>query len=101
MTSMQIDSSVRDELAKVAGEDLGGVSLGEAVRQLVLTARDRGLRHHVRIASEVSGLGQPSWARTEEITSVSTHRFGPSPTGRAASGEIAELRRWLPVMVAF
>jgi hypothetical protein len=36
MTSMQIDSKVRDELAKVAEEDLGGVSLGEAVRQLVM-----------------------------------------------------------------
>jgi len=35
MTSMQIDSKVRDELAKVAEADLGGVSLGEAVRLLV------------------------------------------------------------------
>jgi hypothetical protein len=40
MTSMQIDSKVRDELAKVAGEDLGGVSLGEAVRQLLM-------EHHI------------------------------------------------------
>ncbi len=36
MTSMQIDSGVRNELARVAEEDLGGVSLGEAVRQLVM-----------------------------------------------------------------
>jgi mRNA interferase MazF len=55
----------------------------------------------VRIASEASGLRQPSWARTEEITSVSTQRFGPSPVGRAAPEEIAGLCRWLPVMVAF
>jgi hypothetical protein len=40
MTTMQIDSGVRDELARVAEEDLGGVSLGEAVRQLVV-------EHHV------------------------------------------------------
>jgi hypothetical protein len=40
MTSMQIDSKVRDQLAKVAEEDLGGVSLGEAVRQLIM-------EHHV------------------------------------------------------
>lgn len=40
MTSMQIDSKVRDELAKVAEEDLGGVSLGEAVRQLIM-------EHHI------------------------------------------------------
>jgi hypothetical protein len=35
MTTMQIDSKVRDELGKLAEKDLGGVSLGEAVRQLV------------------------------------------------------------------
>jgi hypothetical protein len=40
MTSMQIDSKVRDELAKVAEEDLGGISLGEAVRQLIM-------EHHI------------------------------------------------------
>jgi hypothetical protein len=40
MTSMQIDSKVRDELAKVAEEDLGGVPLGEAVRQLIM-------EHHI------------------------------------------------------
>ena len=40
MTSMQIDSKVRDELARVAEGDLGGVSLGEAVRQLIM-------EHHI------------------------------------------------------
>ena len=40
LTSMQIDSRVRDELAKVAEEDLGGVPLGEAVRQLIM-------EHHI------------------------------------------------------
>ncbi len=32
---MQIDSSVRDELATVAESDFSGASLGEAVRRLV------------------------------------------------------------------
>lgn len=66
-----------------------------------VTTRDRGLRHHVRIDSKTSGLRKASWARTEEITSVSMLRFGESPIGRAAPGEIAELRQWLPIMVAF
>lgn len=35
MTTMQIDSKVRDQLAAVAEANLGGVSLGEAVRQLI------------------------------------------------------------------
>lgn len=35
MTSMQIDSTVRDELAAVAESDFHGAPLGEAVRRLV------------------------------------------------------------------
>jgi mRNA interferase MazF len=67
-----------------------------------LTTRDRGLDHHVRIASPESGLKQPSWARTEDIRAVSTRRFTRStPFGRASSSEIEELREWLREMVAF
>ena len=39
MISMQIDGRVRDELAKVAEADFGGVSLGEAVRRLIMEYR--------------------------------------------------------------
>ena len=67
-----------------------------------LTTRDRGLAHHVLISSDSSGLRSPSWARTEEITAVSTGRFTRSaPIGRASEDEIAELREWLREMVAF
>jgi mRNA interferase MazF len=69
---------------------------------LPLTTRDRGLRHHVRIASESSGLHHPSWARTEEIRTVSTTRFVQlAPIGTAAAAEIAELCKWLREMLAF
>jgi predicted transcriptional regulator len=34
-TSMQLDSELRDELAKIAERDYQGVPLGEAVRRLV------------------------------------------------------------------
>lgn len=67
-----------------------------------LTTRDRGLDHHVRIDSAESGLNRPSWARTEEITAVSTQRFGRSaPLGTASAGEVVELSEWLREMVAF
>lgn len=66
-----------------------------------LTTRDRGLEHHVRIVSRSSGLRQPSWARTEEITAVSTQRFTrPAPLGTASKGEIEELREWVADMIA-
>ncbi|WP_239333104.1 type II toxin-antitoxin system PemK/MazF family toxin [Frankia sp. CiP3] len=67
-----------------------------------LTARDRGLDHHVRIDSPESGLHRPSWARTEEITAVSTQRFTRSaPLGIASAAEVAKLDEWLHEMVAF
>ncbi|MGH3941926.1 MAG: type II toxin-antitoxin system PemK/MazF family toxin, partial [Pseudonocardiaceae bacterium] len=67
-----------------------------------LTTRDRSLDHHVRIDSPESGLNRPSWARTEEITTVSTQRFTRSqPLGTASTAEIAKLTEWLREMVAF
>lgn len=67
-----------------------------------LTTRDCGLDHHVRIASPTSGLKKPSWARTEDMTAVSTQRFVRSkPLGTASDAEVAELSEWLREMVAF
>jgi mRNA interferase MazF len=67
-----------------------------------LTAKNRGLDHHVRIDSPESGLNRPSWARTEEITAVSVERFArPKSLGTASSAEIADLSEWLREMVAF
>jgi mRNA interferase MazF len=67
-----------------------------------LTTRDRGLEHHVRIDSAEAGLNRPSWARTEEITAVSTQRFTRSaPLGTASDTEVAKLSEWLREMVAF
>lgn len=67
-----------------------------------LTSRDRGLDHHVRIDSTDSGLSRPSWARTEEITAISTQRFKRSdPLGKVSTAEAEELGEWLREMVAF
>lgn len=67
-----------------------------------LTSRDRGLDHHVRISSAESGLARPSWARTEDITAVSTERFRrPQPLGVVSSAEVDRLSDWLREMVAF
>jgi mRNA interferase MazF len=67
-----------------------------------LTTRDRGLEHHVQIGSAESGLRRPSWARTEDITAVSTERFTQGkPLGTASASEVVRLREWLREMVAF
>ena len=67
-----------------------------------LTTRDRGLDHHVRIDSPESGLARPSWARTEDITAISTRRLRrPQPLGAVSASEIERLSDWLREMVAF
>lgn len=67
-----------------------------------LTTRDRGLDHHVRIDSPQSGLVRTSWARTEDITAVSTRRFlRHQPLGTVSTDEIDRLSEWLREMVAF
>lgn len=67
-----------------------------------LTSRDRGLDHHVPIRSSSAGLARPSWARTEDITSVSVQRFvRPKPLGVVSDDEVERLTDWLREMVAF
>jgi mRNA interferase MazF len=67
-----------------------------------LTTRNRGLGHHVPVNSPQSGLAQPSWARTEDITAVSVERFRlPQPLGAVSPSEIEQLSEWLREMVAF
>ncbi|MGH3721250.1 MAG: type II toxin-antitoxin system PemK/MazF family toxin [Pseudonocardiaceae bacterium] len=67
-----------------------------------LTARDSQLDHHVRIASPESGLSRPSWARTEDLTTVSTRRLTQAtPLGTVSAAEAKELSVWLRTMVAF
>ncbi|MGQ0466650.1 MAG: hypothetical protein ACT4QG_15165 [Sporichthyaceae bacterium] len=43
LTSMQVDSAVRDELAEVSEREFGGVALGEALRRLLIEHRVRGI----------------------------------------------------------
>jgi mRNA interferase MazF len=66
-----------------------------------LTARDRGLPHHIAIGSTESGLKQPSWARTEDIRAISTTRFTrTAPLGRLSDQEVEQVRRWVHRMLA-
>ncbi|MFC4063225.1 type II toxin-antitoxin system PemK/MazF family toxin [Planomonospora corallina] len=66
-----------------------------------LTTRDRGLSHHVLISSSASGLRQRSWARTEDITSISTRRLvGDNPLGGIDEHEIRTVQRWLRRLIA-
>jgi mRNA interferase MazF len=65
-----------------------------------LTARDRGLPHHVPVSSPESGLRRPSWARTEDIRAVSAKRFSrPIPLGHLADAEIRQVQAWIHRML--
>jgi mRNA interferase MazF len=66
-----------------------------------LTARDRGLPHHIAISSTESGLKQPSSARTEDIRAISTTRFTrTAPLGRLSDQEVEQVSRWVHRMLA-
>jgi mRNA interferase MazF len=66
-----------------------------------LTTRDRGLPHHVAIDASDSGLRERSWARTEDITTISTMRLaGKRPLGRLTDAEAAAVRHWLRRMIS-
>jgi mRNA interferase MazF len=61
-----------------------------------LTTKDRGLPHHVRIDSPESGLRRPSWARVDDVRSISTQRFTRGQAlGTLSEGERREVGRWL------
>jgi mRNA interferase MazF len=67
---------------------------------LPLTTRDRGLSHHVLVASPAAGLDRPSYARTEEVTAISERRMVGRPLGRVDAKEAQEIRDWLHQMIA-
>ncbi|MGW3468896.1 type II toxin-antitoxin system PemK/MazF family toxin [Saccharopolyspora sp. NPDC000995] len=65
-----------------------------------LTTRNRGLPHHVLIQSAESGLHHPSWARTDDVRSISTQRFTRNEAlGVLSEQERSEVRRWLHRML--
>jgi len=65
------------------------------------TTRNRSLPHHVPIASQESGLTKPSWARTEDITAISTDRLvSKRPLGVLTDIEAAAVRSWLKRLIA-
>lgn len=66
-----------------------------------LTTRDRGLPHHVAVDSPESGLRQRSWARTEDVTAISTDRLsGKQPLGQVTTAESIAIQRWLRRLLA-
>jgi mRNA interferase MazF len=65
-----------------------------------LTTRNRRLPHHVPIVSANAGLEAKSFARTEDVRSISTRRLvGGQPIGRLSETEQTEVRRWIRRML--
>lgn len=64
-----------------------------------LTTKTRGLDHHVPITSRESGLDRPSWARTDDVRSISEQRLIGSPLGVVTDKEKQEVRRYLRLML--
>lgn len=65
-----------------------------------LTSRYRGLPHHVEVSSPQSGLDQRSWARVDDVRTISERRLvGKRPLGRATEKEADAIRAQLRLMI--
>jgi mRNA interferase MazF len=65
-----------------------------------LTIRNRRLPHHVPVGSADAGLEAKSFARTEDVRSISTRRLvGEAAIGRLSAAEQTEVRRWIRRML--
>lgn len=64
-----------------------------------LTTRSRGLPHHVAVAPEGSGLQRPSWARTDDIRTISEQRLIGRPLGKVSDKEAEDIRVYLRLMI--
>ncbi|MFF2123580.1 type II toxin-antitoxin system PemK/MazF family toxin [Kitasatospora sp. NPDC058184] len=65
-----------------------------------LTTQDRGLPHHVPVTSSRSGLNRPSWARTDDLRTISEQRLiGSRPLGTVTDKEADEIRTYLRLMI--
>ena len=64
-----------------------------------LTTQDHGLPHHVPVSSTQSGLHQQSWARTEDVRSISEQRLIGRPLGSASDKEADDIRTYLRLML--
>ncbi|MGF1428599.1 type II toxin-antitoxin system PemK/MazF family toxin [Kitasatospora sp. LaBMicrA B282] len=64
-----------------------------------LTTADRGLPHHVPVVSAQSGLNRPSWARTDDVRTISEQRLTGRPLGTVTDKEREEIRTYLRLML--
>lgn len=64
-----------------------------------LTTRSRGLPHHVAVDSEGTGLQRPSWARTDDIRTISEQRLIGRPLGTVSDKEAEDIRVYLRLMI--
>lgn len=67
--------------ALVVSSDRFNGSRAKLVFVVPFTTRARGIPTHVEVQPPAGGLRQTSWARCEDLRSVSTNRLGDRPLG--------------------
>ncbi len=84
--------------ALVVSADGFNRSAAGLVFMMPFTTRKRGIPTHVAVDPPAGGLREVSWARCEDLRSVSIERLGESPLGVVGSevlGAVAERLRLL------
>jgi mRNA interferase MazF len=84
--------------AVIVSSDRLNVSRAELVIVVPLTRTRRGLPSHIELAPGVGGLAESSYAKTEDIKSISTHRL-VRRLGRAEPANLEEIGRALVLLL--
>ena len=76
--------------AVVVSVDILNNSPGQLVKVVPITSADYGLRSHVEIEQESSGLRHTSYARCDQLRVISTVRLA-SPQGMIAPDQMSDI----------
>ena len=91
------EQAYRRSAVIMSSDRLNG-SRAELVMIVPLTRTRRGLPTHVEIEPGDSGFAESSYAKTEDVKSISTHRL-VRRLGRAQPGSLNEIGRALALLL--
>lgn len=85
--------------ALVVSADAFNASRAGLVFVVPFTTRPRGIPTHVEVRPPAGGLQEPSWARCEDLRSVSVERLEAGPLGVVPGGVLAAVAERLRLLL--
>ncbi len=85
--------------ALVVSDDRFNAGPAELVVVVPITSRDKGIASHVRLEPPEGGLRAPSFAKAEDVRSISTLRLRQRQ-GSVHTSTLRQVDEWLRVLLA-